>query len=402
MAYDAGRGKTAVTRWDAVIIGGGLAGCMAAITLAQSGKQVALIEAGDYPRNKVCGEFFSPECTALFDSIGFLPVLNRLAANPIRTIRITAPDGEAWQTTLRIPGLSVSRYTLDAALAAYAQQVGVELLTRTRALDIDGDLARGFSVTAQSDGSTWDLRATGVIAAHGKRSNLDRVLKRRFFTQQHPYIGLKRYFIGTPLPGQLDLHVFPGGYCGVSQVENGQTNVCLLVEQPVFQAACVAITEERSPRERFIRWMCQHNPQLGAWMVTAVPAMPDWLSIGQVALCPKTPLEGDVLMAGDAAGMVAPLAGDGMAMALHSGRLAAEALTQFLTGDQSAEGMKRAYAKTWTQQFRFRLRLGRTLHNVLIRPRILSLGLRTLRRFPAAGDWLIRNTRDLDLLERNA
>ncbi|MDX2139251.1 MAG: NAD(P)/FAD-dependent oxidoreductase [Chloroflexota bacterium] len=377
--------------YDALVIGGGLAGCMAAITLAQRGHRVALLEAGTYPRAKVCGEFYSPECAALFESIGFLPALHALHPNTIRTVRITAPDGTDWRSTLPLPAFGISRYKLDAALAAYAGQLGVDVRPATRAVDIEGDLERGFTVTAQTAGEQWRLCAAGVIAAHGKRSNLDRALKRKFFDQPQPYIGLKQHFCGQLLPEHLDLHVFPGGYCGISQVEEGRTNVCLLVEQAVFQAAGGRV-------EPFIAWMCQQNRGLGAWLADASPLYPDWLSIAQVPLSAKTPIEGNVLMAGDAAGMIAPLAGDGMAMALHSGRLAALALARFLDG-QPGSAMLRSYEKVWRRNFRSRLQLGRTLHRVMIRPAVLSAGLRLLRQFPRTGDWLVRHTRDFSLLE---
>lgn len=386
---------------DTLVIGGGLSGCMAAITLAQQGRNVVLLEAGTYPRPKVCGEFFSPECAALFDSIGFMPSLNALHPNLIRTLRITAPDGTDWASMLPVPAISISRYALDAALAEYARQSGVDVRTETTVTHIAGNLREGFNVTGRSSGQDHAFRASSVIAAHGKRSGLDRVLNRPFFNQVQPYVGLKQHFSAMSMDEHLDLHVFPGGYCGMSQVEDGRTNVCLLVEQPVFQAAVSGIRRGEPSIDRFVTWIGEQNPQIGAALSGAVPLYPEWLSIGQVPLCAKSPLEGDVLMAGDAAGMIAPLAGDGMAMALHSGRLAAFAVERFLTGEQSGEVMLRTYAKVWEQHFRFRLRLGRTLQSILIRPRFLSLGLKVVRQLPGVGQWLVHHTRDYRLLEKN-
>jgi menaquinone-9 beta-reductase len=382
--------------FDALVIGGGLAGCSAAITLARRGHRVSLIEAGTYPRAKVCGEFLSPECTALFAQMDFLDNVYGLNPATIRTVRITSPRSE-WRGIFPAPALSVSRYALDQAVVTYAADCGVKVATGTRVTGVTGNFADGFTVTTQAAHGQDELRAASVIAAHGKRSNLDRVLKRDFFRQPQPYIGLKQHFRGALLPEHIDLHVFRGGYCGISQVEDGRTNVCLMVEQAVFQQV-TAGAPDAIPR--FIDWMCLDNRHLGAWLADAEPLYPDWLTIAQVTLAAKTPLEGDMFCVGDAAGMVAPLAGDGMAMALHSGVLAAAVLHEYLTHQTDAAEAKGRYADIWRHTFAARLRLGRLLQSLMLRPAVLTPGLRLMGAFPALGNWLVATTRDMRLLER--
>ena len=382
--------------YDVAIVGGGLAGCHAAITLAQRHRHVLLAEANTYPHAKVCGEFLSPECASLFAESGFLPELQRLNPVTIRTLRITAPDGSAWRTVFPAPAFGISRYALDATLAAYAVRQGVEIRDGTRVTDIAGTLQTGFSLTARTAQGNEQIQAAAVIGAHGKRSTLDRRLNRAFLNQHQPYIALKRHFNGPPLPGHIDLHVFPGGYCGMSEVEDGSTNVCLVVRQAVFQEAMKA---QPTGVNGFIDWMGTQNAHLRQWLAQAAPIDPEWLSIGQVSFKDKTTVEGDILLAGDAAGMVTPLAGDGMAMALHSGKIAAQMLARYLAGEFTAPEVKVAYARTWNATFRARLRLGRILQAVMLRPSLLTAGLGVLNRFPALGDLLVTHTRDLGLLE---
>lgn len=379
--------------FDAAVIGGGLAGCHAAITLAQRGWRVLLLEAGEYPRAKVCGEFLSPEALALFEASGFLPRLHALKPESIRTVCITAPDGAAWRTTFPAAGVGVSRYALDAALADYAASLGVTVQTKTRVTGITGDLYGGFRVSVRGH-AAQAYRAATVIAAHGRRSNLDRALNRAFLRHSQPYLGLKRHFVGKPLPNHLDLHVFPGGYCGMSHIEGGAMNVCLLTREDAFKHAGGTV-------ESFVAWMSGANPALGAWLADAEPLYPDWLSIAQVPFMNKTTLEGDILLAGDAAGMIAPLAGDGMAMALHSGSMAAGAIDKLLTRQIDAQTMKRDYAEQWRKAFAARLRLGRTLQSIMLRPALLSPGLRILNVLPALGDVLVAQTRDLHLAQES-
>lgn len=379
--------------FDTVVVGGGLAGCIAAITLARCNRRVVLLEAKTYPQHKVCGEFLSPEVIPIFAEVGFLPTLQSLQPVSIRTARITAPDGTAWRTTFPAPGTGVSRYALDAALAEYAAETGVQVCDGIKVNRISGNLDTGFELTATTlQGSTSTFRAKTVISAHGKHSNLDRALKRTFQRTPQPYVGLKRHFTGNSLREHLDLHVFPGGYCGMSDVEGGKTNVCLLVQQDVFQ--------RHGSIEQFIAWMSAQNPHLGEWLAQASPVEDRWISISQVTLAPKTPLEGDILLAGDAAGMIAPLAGDGMAMALQSGVLAANFSHRYLEQQLTAAELKRQYARVWSGTVQTRLRLGRVLQSIMLRPALLTPGLHLLNLVPALGQLLVTQTRDLRLVER--
>lgn len=382
--------------YDAAIVGGGLAGCSAAIALARRGYRVVLLEAGSYPRPKVCGEFLSPESVALLSDAGFSERLHALNPALIKTLRITAPDGSAWFSRFPAPGLGISRYALDEALAGHAASTGVDMHTQTRVNRIEGDLTDGFKLNARTRHGAETIRAAAVIAAYGRQSNLDYALNRT--VSSAGYVGLKHHFSGPPLPEHIDLHVFRGGYCGMSLVEDGTTNVCLLVRRDVFQAAAGHGADSIA---RFIAWMSAQNPYLGRWLAQATPVYTDWLSIAGVSLNTKTPIEGDILLAGDAAGMIAPLAGDGMAIALHTGQLAASAVERYLRHEYDAPALLQTYSQTIRQTFAARLRLGRVLQSVMLRPYLLAPGLRLLNHLPAAGNWLIRHTRDLHLLEES-
>lgn len=383
--------------FDAVVIGGGLAGCLAAMTLAGHHHRVLLLEAGSYPRPKVCGEFLSPECLTLLGETGFLPTLESLHPVRINEVRVTAPNGTFWGYQLPKPAVGISRFALDDALFRHAQKLGVSVHDNARVTSIEGDLHAGFTLTVRMmDGSLCTYQARSVLGAYGKHGNLDRALQRQIPPRFHPYVGLKRHFTGPPLPQRVDLHVFRGGYCGMSHVEGGVTNVCLLVSQTVFREATQS---HDGSIGQFIDWMTQQNRYLRDWMAEACPVYDKWLSIGQVSLSPKTPVEGDLLLAGDSTGMIAPLAGDGMAMALHGGKLAAQLLDDYLTQRLSAQGMKEGYTRLWRQTFSTRMRLGRVLQSIMLRPILLTAGLHLLNTVPPLGNFIVTQTRDLGLTE---
>jgi menaquinone-9 beta-reductase len=392
MADDAGGGQMTESLFDVVVVGGGVAGCAAAIQLAQRGWKVILCEAGHYPKHKVCGEFLSPECSVLLNELGLTAAIEAVKPLPIHTVAITAPDGTTWETRLPGAGLGISRYRLDWLMAEQARRCGVELREQTTVSNVSGNLDTGFSLTIRNDVGQHEIYAKTVIGAHGKRSRIDRALNRPFLQQSHGFVGLKAHFHGAPLPGRIHLYTFPGGYCGMSEVEGGEINVCLLVRQDAFQQA--------STIDDFIEWMKQQNPALGKWLSAAQRVDRPWLSIAQVPFTDKRVVENDILMAGDSAGLIAPVAGDGMGMALQASRIAAELLHLFLCGEIDAESVRREYTRRWWRTFGVRMRLSRGLQELMLRPRWLTPGLRVVNGVPALGRLLVAHTRDSHLVRQ--
>jgi menaquinone-9 beta-reductase len=381
-----------MTLYDVAVVGGGLAGCSAAIKLARTGLSVVLLEAKTYPHHKVCGEFLSPECRYLFDHLGLTSTLQALMPTMIDTAAISSPDGTMWETKLPGKALGVSRFALDAAMAEYVRCLGVTIAEGTAAQHIQGDFNRGFEIQARRHSQLEQFRARTVIAAYGKRANVDRTFNRQFLKQRQGFIGLKTHVRGLSLPNRIELHTFPGGYCGMSEVEGVVANVCLLAHESVFQPA--------GSIAGFIEWMKSQNPHLRQRLGMVDYVFDRWLSIAQVSFAPKNTLEGDVLMAGDSAGLITPLAGDGMAMALHSGILAAHHVHDFLSGNISAAEMRKSYADHWRQHFRLRLQVGRLIQQVMLRPRLFSLTLKLIKSVPPAGDFFVRHTRDFGLIRQ--
>ena len=377
--------------YDAAIVGGGPAGCSAAISLAARGARVVLLEARAYPHDKLCGEFLSPECLPLLYALGLAPALRALGPVPIDTAQLTAPDGAAWQSALPGQAWGLTRQALDHAMAQRAEAAGADLRSGLAVTAITGSLAEGFTLQT---GRGPALNASVVIAAHGKRAALDRSLGRRFLRKPQPYLALKAHFSGPPLPRRIDLHGFPGGYCGMSEIESDggprMANVCLLVHESVFQRASLG---KPDPVAAFMDWLLKQNPRLEAWLSQARRVDDRWLSIAQVPFGPKRPVVNEVLMAGDSAGLIAPLAGDGIAMALRGGQMAADYTLGFLAGSGSSAQLARGYASAWQREFGARLRLGRLLQPLMLRPRLLGPALRLLNAAPALARYLVMHTR---------
>lgn len=378
--------------YDTAVVGAGPAGCSAAIELAHRGARVALVEANSIPHDKLCGEFLSPECRGLLDHLCFGDQFSALQPARIEAVRFVAPDGTAWSLRLPTPGWGLSRRELDARLAAAAAYAGAYVVDRATVTGIHGSLLQGYQLDIRSKSRDWTLHSRTVISAHGKRSTLDRTLGRSFLRQPQPFVALKAHFQGPPLQSQVQLYTFPGGYCGLAEIEQNRINVCLLVREEFFRPAS---SQGPDSITAFLDWMQLHSPHLHERLVQMERIDPRWLVIAQVPFENKSVTQSGLLMAGDAGGLIAPLAGDGIAMALRGGILAAAFCARFLSGELSSEELPGAYASEWTREFNRRLRWGRILQSVLLRPRLSALALRVANAMPPVGDYLFKQTRNV-------
>lgn len=367
---------------DVLIIGGGLAGLAAALDLAGRGHAVALAERRPYPFHRVCGEYVSNEV---------LPYLERLGASPtplgpaaIQRFELSSPTGRVLRSPLDLGGFGVSRYALDEFLYQKAMAAGVRFYLPATVASVIFDAAAGRHAVALADGRTLAPRV--VLGAYGKRANLDRQLDRPFFRQRSPYLGVKYHL---RLPGfardVIALHNFRDGYAGISAIEDGKLCLCYLTTRDNLKAhgGTVAALETA---------VLHRNPHLRAIFHEAELLYPQPEVINEISFAPKQPVEQHVLMCGDAAGLITPLCGNGMAMALHGGALASAAAHGFLTETTSRAQMETAYAHAWRAQFGARLRVGRAVQGLFGGPVLSEAVVGALAHWPAAVRALMRRT----------
>jgi flavin-dependent dehydrogenase len=373
-------------RADTAIIGAGPAGCSAAIFLARQGFRVALVEAEGIGREKLCGEFLSPECRGLLTQLGLEDRIRSLQPADIHTARLTAPGGATCEIPLPETGWGLSRSALDAILWQGATSAGAHGLQRTQVRNVVGDLRKGFVL----DTTSGTVSARTVIAAHGRRATLDRVLDRAFMRRRQPFVAIKAHFAGPELHRRVELHFFPGGYCGLAEIEGGRVNLCMLVREPLFRSLA---RSRREPVEAFVNWMRGQNSEVREWLDRARRVDSCWLSVAQIPFAAKRAVEREILMAGDSAGLIVPLAGDGIAMALQSGVMAARQCASFLRGERSPLEMTQGYGDEWERAFGERVRLGRVLHSLVLQPWLVGPAVRALDRAPLLAKYLVRHTR---------
>lgn len=374
--------------YDVAIVGGGLAGLALSIQSAKAGYKTILFEKESYPYHKVCGEYISLESWNFLEQLG-LP-LSQMQLPVIKQLTISAPDGTLFQQQLPLGGFGISRYKLDYALAQLAKVAGVEVMEETKITDVVLN-NNTFKITGGSSSSPSGGGWEGAIVAgsFGKRSNLD-VKWNRNFVQQKPnklnnYIGVK-YHIKTNYPADLiSLHNFENGYCGISQIEEGKYCLCYLTTAGNLKKSNNSI-------QQMEREVLFQNPFLKKIFTEAEFLYDAPLTISQISFDKKALVENHMLMVGDAGGMITPLCGNGMSMALHSSKLAFENIHAFLQNKISRSEMEANYEQQWKKQFAGRIKIGRIIQRFFGKSIVTNLFIKAFKAFPFLARPLIRRT----------
>ena len=332
------------TTFDVIIVGGGLAGLTSAIHLSTRKKRVLLIEKNEYPKHKVCGEYISNEVLPYLNSLGINPINE--GAKQITKVHISTTKSNLIKGELPLGGFGMSRYFLDNLLVKKAQLNGVQILKDT--VDSIHFKKDSFTITTKSSGV---FQSKITIGAFGKRSSLDQKMKRKFIQKKSPYLAVKIHVKGVFPENLVALHNFKGGYCGVSKVEDNAINVCYITEYRSFKKH-KNITD-------FQEQVVFKNKHLRKIFKETSPVFEKPLTISQISFQTKNPVEDHIIMCGDTAGMIHPLCGNGMGMAISSARMASRRIFQFLNGEiKTREDLEKQYIRDWNKEFKLRLKTG--------------------------------------------
>lgn len=363
---------------DVVIVGGGLAGLVSALELARAGHTVTLVERKTYPFHKVCGEYVSNEVKGYIESLGV--DLAGLGAADIRRFQVSAPSGRLLESKLDLGGFGISRYVLDYELYQLGLAAGVQFWLGKSVDNVR--FANDQFIITLSDGTTLTSRL--VLGTFGKRSKLDKSLNRAFTRQLSPYVGVK-YHVRADLPDDvIALHNFSDGYCGMSAIEGGNYCVCYLTTRQNLRRHGSIPDMERAILHR--------NPHLKLLFSTAEFLYHKPEVINEISFAPKRAVEGHILMAGDSAGLITPLCGNGMAMAIHGAKFVSELSSAFLKNQLTRSELENRYQRGWSERFARRLWVGRSVQKLFGKPWLTEAGAWAFDAFKPALRTVMRQT----------
>ena len=381
---------------DVLVVGAGPAGSTAALVLARAGVRVRLVDRARFPRDKLCGDTLNPGTLAMLDRLGIAAPIRR-SALPITGMDLTGPGGACVSADYPrgIHGVSLTRRDLDLMLleAAIAAGACFESDVVVRAPLTTADTSRVVGVHAAASGDERNVHARVVIAADGRHSRLAFGLGLASYAPAPKRWAFGAYFGDVAdLSSHGEMHIRTDGYIGIAPLPGGIANVCVVRElKNVFRA-------QHADVDTSVRRAVDSDPVL-APRFTRARQISGVTSLGPLAVDASGAGYPGLLVAGDAAGFVDPMTGDGLRFAIRGGELAAEAaLRELSTGAPAWTSLREAR----TKEFAPKWRINRGLRALVASPGAVHIASQLARGWDAPVRALVSLAGDVKLAQHAA
>ena len=342
--------------YDVAVVGGGPAGASCAAFCAKAGIRLIILERAVFPREKVCGDCLNPVAWPVLDRLNLIGRIRELPHSDLSEVEFVGCDDR--KLTVKLPRspygeIALKRSALDYLLLQRAKELGADVLPEATVTGVRCTETGWFL-----ESSRGPVRARFLVAADGRNSTVARLLGLQPATRRDR-VGLQTHI---PLPAEMRERVrmqfVPQGYTGLADVGESQGNLCLVA------------------RPENIR-------RLREWAIDRyqLPESQPWRTITPLSRRPIHPKSRKLLLVGDAARVVEPFTGEGIAYALASGELAAEALKK---------GNLDCYHSAHRALYRGRLWLNQLAKIACLRPDLATIFLSIAAHHPALLQMLTR------------
>jgi len=332
------------------IIGGGLAGLTLGIALRRQQIPVTILEAGRYPRHRVCGEFISGRGQTTIARLGLRQLLDNSGAVNARTVAFHSATKSSLVQRLPSAATCVSRFALDAALAKLFRDLG-------------GELCEGQRAPMKKTGEGC-VRATGRRAQAGDNGG--------------HWFGLKIHARNVALNADLEMHFSPRGYVGLCKINGDEVNICGLFRKGAGDSGAAS-----SGRE-LLRG--QNGSPLHERLARAEFDESSLCAVAGLSLRPQRAVARPEICIGDAVTMIPPVTGNGMSMAFESAELAIAPLAAWSRGQTSWDAARQKIALDCDALFTRRLRWAKWLQRLVLTPVLQN----PLLALASRSDWFCR------------
>jgi menaquinone-9 beta-reductase len=376
---------------DVIVVGAGPAGAATAILLAERGWSVTLLDKAAFPRPKICGEYLSPQAARILDRLGVLKAVDQAGAQPLRGMKIVAPDGTvlegSYPTTGRWRGyrdhaLAFPREALDRILVDRARGLPVGVRERHRVTGLVRSAGAVTGVIVQNeDGEVSEIAGRLVVGADGRHSAVASALG-----LQRPHrlrrMALIQHVSGLEgIEDRGEIYLDPPDYAILNPVAPGLVNLGVVV--PLAHARAFARRLEAFFHARLRQF--RHLPP----RLSRMKAEGRLMAMGPLAYRVAEPRADGVMLVGDAAGFYDPFTGEGVFTGLRSAELLTETAHAALTGGDLSQGRLAAYAQARRRELAAKSRVTHTLQLLIARRRLANIVAHMLSRRPALLDALL-------------
>jgi flavin-dependent dehydrogenase len=366
-------------KYEVAIIGGGLAGLSLAIDLKRRGYSVVVVEKGNYPRHKVCGEYISMESYNYLHSI--CPALTSLSLPHISNFKLSSTGKYHFQTKLDLGGFGISRYLLEELLFEEAKKNGVIFMLKCKAFDSEtNEWEEGYTLKTNSG----DVKAIIICNATGRKSNFDNNDRETHLSGTN-YIGVKYHVRLQRDDSFVEIHNFPGGYCGLSGIEENKSCICYIVNAKRLNSVQNSISELEKV------YLFQ-NSNLKQLFSEAEFLYKEPLTISGINFRIKKPATDSAFFLGDSAGSIAPVTGNGMSNACRAAALLTNMIDAYFSNSITKQQLIDNYTDYWKKEFSTRLKLSRHFQKLSEYPLLTNLSIGLFKSFPSVAKSIIMRT----------
>jgi flavin-dependent dehydrogenase len=365
--------------WDAIVIGAGPAGSLAARQLALAGLQTLLVDAKQFPREKVCGGYLNSRSLESLRQAGLAHVAGNDGGSEVTQLELIRGRQ---RTRFRLPpGRVICRTTFDSALLDGATSAGAKVLTGAQAT-VDATVnGAGRSVTVVQDGRQESLNARVVICADGlSRTSVRNLAECAASIAPNSRVGIGAVVNGdfdACSIGQLTMVLSRDGYVGISRVREHQFNVAAAVDRRALLRT--------TPAKIVAGILTDAGISFPSDLMNS-----HWRGTPPLTSRPKHVAAERVLLIGDSGGYIEPFTGEGMAFALE----AATAIAPLAA--EAVQSWRPAIAESWEmlhrEMVRDRQRTCQQLAWILRRPWAAFLTVGICRVLPGIAERLIDST----------
>ncbi|HJR78751.1 MAG TPA: geranylgeranyl reductase family protein [Anaerolineales bacterium] len=364
------------SHYDVAVIGAGPAGSAAAYYLAQGGLRVALLDKFDFPRDKTCGDGLTPRALSVLDSMGVLPRVEQ-HSYPCVALTVRNSDEVTYRIELSGPDdpprriLIVPRLTLDDTLRQHAIEAGAQFIPHTKVENITHQENSHVRLWCEG-GQTLDCRL--AVVATGANTGL---LRKVGLLEHRPPSNLaaRAYFENVDGLDDTIVLFFDGvehpGYGWVFPTGSGAANI-----------GCGVFFDSHTPQPSHLRHIVQHHPYLRRILKHA----------RQIGPIKGHPLRTDfsraisgrdqILVTGEAIGLVNPITGEGIDYALESAQMVAGAILEDWRDGSGSAAIQKNYRTALDKKFRFPFALGHLAQRLGFRDGIVDKALRRIQHRP--------------------